>query len=269
MTSTLTVPGLDIVRTWHTPVRAVDPEPSADGLGLMEVRFSVFDTWYRVDSWWEGSFMERTAKGAFAKTIRESGDQIKNLFQHGADFVVGDRILGTQRSLTEEDDSPVGVVDLFDTSYNRDLLPGLRAGVYGSSFMFQVVKDEWNNEPEASQENPDRLPERTIREVRLYEYGPVTWPANPAATAGMRCLSGTDAYYENLRARDPHRVEALRSRITALRATTPAALPEGGALAPAGAAPHDHDEPATGHSAGMTPAQRRARLYPYLEGAQR
>lgn len=258
--------GLDVVRDWHLPARA-DEAKAADGsLGLLEVRFSKFGVWYEVDSWWEGRFMERTQRGAFAKTIAESGMRTKVLFNHGMDFSIGDKLLGPIDQIAEERDSPMLLSSLFDTSYNRDLLPGLRAGVYGSSFMFRVVKDEWDHEPDVSEHNPEALPERTITEVRLFEAGPVTWPANPDATAGMRAMSGTDRYYENLRSRDPRWVDELRSRFTALRTpATPSAArasTDGAAAAPA-----TTDEPAARHSAGLTHAQRRARLYPTLMGA--
>jgi HK97 family phage prohead protease len=267
MTDVLTVPDLDIVRTWDTPVRADDAD--GDGyLATMEVRFSRFNTWYEINSWWEGRFLERTARGAFRKTIRENGPAVKVLFNHGFDFNIGDKILGPIDTLREETDSPLGVVPLFDTSYNRDLEPGLRAGVYGSSFMFRVIKDEWDNEPGKSDDNPDGLPERTIKEVRLFEFGPVTWPANPDATAGLRCVSGTDAYYELLRNRDPQRVTDLRARVSATRtpATDPAAEP---ALAGAGAAPHRTTEPAARHSGGSAYAARERRLSLMTKGALR
>lgn len=258
-----TLRDLDLVRTWHLPVRAADRE---DSLGLMEVRFSVFDSWYEINSWWEGRFLERTQRGAFSKTISESGLRTKVLFNHGHDFHIGEKLLGPVESLSEENDSPVGLVPLFDTSYNRDLLPGLRAGAYGSSFMFRVIKEEWNDEPGRSEHNPEGLPERTITEVRLFEFGPVTWPANPDATAGMRCLSGTDQYYEQLRSRDPQRVENLRSRVTSLRTSVPA--PAAPSTAPVTeAAPAPTDEPAARHSGGMTPRERRERLHPFLKGA--
>lgn len=252
-----TLPDLDIVRTWHLPVRAEDAD--GDSLATMEVRFSTFDTWYEINSWWEGRFLERTRRGAFRKTIRENGSNVKVLFNHGYDYTTGNKLLGPVDELREDSDSPVGVVSLFDTSYNRDLVPGLRAGVYGSSFMFRVIKDEWNNEPGVSDHNPEGLPERTIKEVRLFEFGPVTWPANPDATAGLRCVSGTDAYYQQLRSYDPQRVDALRSRMAAIR--TPDAPPAAPALAPEGAAPSTTDEPARSHSGGMTPGERRQRLY--------
>lgn len=260
-----TLPDLDIVRTWQTPVRADDPDAD-DRLATMEVRFSRFNAWYEIDSWWEGRFLERTVKGSFRKTIRESGSSVKVLFNHGHDFVTGDRMLGMIDELREEDDSPLGVVSLFDTSYNRDLLPGLRAGAYGSSFMFRVIKEEWDDEPGRSDHNPDGIPERTIKEVRLFEFGPVTWPANPDATAGLRCVSGTDAYYNQLRARDRQRVDALRSRVAAIRTPDrPAADP---ALAPTGAAPCTTDEPAASHSGGLAAAHKRRR-YLYLNGGVR
>lgn len=270
-----TLDDLDVVRTWHLPVslRADDqPDPDRDpGLGLMDVRFSQFDAWYRIDSFWEGSFMERTVRGAFRRTIAAhnkarnvDAHRMITLFNHGHDFHIGDKILGSIEQLSEEPDSPLSVVRLFDTSYNRDLLPGLRAGVYGSSFMFRVMKDEWNNEPGVSDYNPEGLPERTLKELKVFEAGPVTFPANPDATAGMRCISGTDAYYENLARRDPARVDGMRSRLTALRGTGPAKrtpVTEG----PATARPTD---PASRHSGGKTPGERRRALYPFLtEGA--
>lgn len=259
----LTLPDLNIVRHWSTPVRA-DSEAASDGtLAEMEVRFSSFGTWYEINSWWEGRFMERTQKGAFRKTIKENGSNVKVLFNHGYDFHIGDKILGVPSDLREDTDSPVGVVPLLDTSYNRDLVPGLRAGGYGSSFMFRVLKESWDDEPGRSDHNPEGLPERTITEVRLFEFGPVTWPANPDSTSGLRCLSGTDDYYEQLRSRDPMRVDALRSRVSAIR--TSATDPAANALAAAGAASHLSAEPAARHS-GLTPAQRRERLYPYLKG---
>jgi phage head maturation protease len=122
---------------------------------------------------------------------------MKSLFNHGMDFGIGDKLLGTVSSLSEEKDSPVALVDLYDeASYVRDLIPGLRAGDYGSSFMFEVLRDSWNHEPEPSDYNPEGLPERDIEEVRLLEAGPVTFPANPAATAGLRSGCHTDAFIE-------------------------------------------------------------------------
>ena len=250
-----TLPGLEVVRA--VAPRAMVTRSSDDGaMPTMEVRFSAFGRWYEIDSFWEGRFLERTERGAFAKTIKESRDRIKVLFNHGFDPSVGQKVLGAITDLREEADSPVGVVPLFDTSYTRDLLPGLEAGVYGSSMRMRVIKEEWNDDPGRSEHNPDGIPERTITEVRLAEFGPVTFPANPDSTAGVRSL--TDTYYEQLRSLDPHRVEEL-TRARDLR--TPQARAAGSTTAEGdGAARKTADEPAVGHSGGLTPAQRRERI---------
>jgi hypothetical protein len=140
-------------------------------------------------------------------------------------------------------------------------LPGLRAGAYGASFRFNVIRDAWNNTPGVSDHNPHGLPERTIKETRTAEFGPVTFPASPTASAAVRCL--TDEYYRRLFAADPTRFEALRSQAMNLRTSTI----EPAAAAEVDAATQDPSAPAVGHPVGMTPAQRRERLNPLLKGA--
>ena len=239
---------IEVVRAVSHTVRA--QQDAAGGMPVMEVRFSSFGTWYEIDSIFEGTFLERTEPGAFTKTIAESGDQVRVLFNHGFDPQLGQKVLGKIESLTEEKDSPLGLVRLFDTSYVRDLLPGLEAGVYGSSFRMRVTRDAWNNTPEPSDYNPKGLPERTIKEVRLFEFGPVTFPANPSSTAGVRSM--TDAYIEGMRSRDPQWVdEQMRAHDS--RRTSPAHVTEDAANTPPPA-------PAVSHPGGLTPAQRRERL---------
>ncbi|WP_157251111.1 HK97 family phage prohead protease [Nonomuraea typhae] len=231
-----------------------DGGEGTDTLGTMVGHFSVFDTWYRIRSFWEGDFMESIAPGAFRKTMAERRDQIVVAFDHGYDPVIGDKVLGPIDDLREDGTGGYYEVGLLDTSYNRDLLPALKRGLYGSSFRFQVIKDEWDDEPERSDHNPDGVPERTIREVRLYEFGPVTYPANPAATAGMRSMSGmTDQYYERLRARGAQQIDDLLARARALRTPDLAAAPAG--TAEQGAAPVA-DEPVNHHSRGLSVSSR-------------
>lgn len=259
MPDDMTLPDLTVVRLTLLPCEVRTDGEAGDGsLGDLVTRFSPFNTWYRIDSFWEGSFMERTVPGAFKQTInahnkaqRVDAHQIRTMFNHGMDMQIDSKLLGDVIDAREDDDSPVTVTRLWDTSYNRDLLPGLRSGAYGSSFMFRVVKDEWNNEPGASDHNPDGLPERTLKEVRVFEAGPVTWPANPAASAGMRSMSTTDAYYEHLARRDPELVGEMRSRLAALHPERPAYGSRDGD----GAAEATPLEPAC-HSDGLTYAQR-------------
>lgn len=254
MTRLATPPGLHVVRNLVSPVTYRAADEGSDSLGVMIVRFSPFNTWYRIDSWWEGSFMERSVPGAFVRTFNAHNSaknvdahNIKTLFNHGSDFHIGDKLLGDILSAREENDGPLTEVDLWDTSYNRDLLPGLKRGAYGSSFMFTTIREEWNEDPGRSDHNPDGLPERTLLENRVFEAGPVTWPASPTASAGMRTASGTDAYYDNLSRRDPDRVTRMRNDLIALRSS-----------GPANGSPTD---PSQAHSRGLTAGARRRVLY--------
>lgn len=197
-------------------------------LGTMFVRFSPFNTWYEINSFWEGRFLERTLPGAFKKTANDAkrSDGLfstRVMFDHGMDLNIGDKLLGVPTRFEEVNTDgyhgPELEVPLANTSYNRDLVPILRKGGYGSSFMFESIRESWNNEPEASDHNPDGLPERTIQEVRTFEAGPVTWPASPTATAGMRSL--TDGYLELLQTRSTQRYDDLVRCYQAFRAAHP------------------------------------------------
>jgi HK97 family phage prohead protease len=200
-------PDLDVVRSGG----GMKLELADDGtLGTLTGRFSEFGRWYHVSSRYEGDFMERVAPGATADTIRDNKDSMRVLFDHGMDAQIGNKVLGPIASLTERSDGPHYEVPLFDTSYNRDLLPGLKAGVYGASMRMRVTGDEWDDKPARSDDNPDGLPERTITAMKVFEFGPVTFPANPGASAGVR--SGTDDFYHRLRQADaPAFEDAMRA----------------------------------------------------------
>jgi HK97 family phage prohead protease len=193
-------------------VRAVDRAvevraDGASGLGVLSGHFSVFNEWYVVSSLWEGDFLERVVPGAYAQTIAEDRDGMRVLFDHGFDPQLGNKVLGPITSLVEDERGAAYEVDLFDTTYNRDLLPGLRAGVYGASMRMRVLADAWDDEPVQSEHNPKGLPERSITRAQVMEFGPVTFPANPAATASAR--SATDHYYDQLARRDAATYEAV------------------------------------------------------------
>ncbi len=243
-----------------------DDTAAADDTGdVMTVEFSRFDTWYEIDSWWEGRFLEKTARGAFKRTIKAQGPAgIKVLFNHGRDMQIDQKALGVATVLEERESSPYMEVPLLDTSYNRDLIPGLRAGAYGSSFMFEVVREDWNHDPGVSDHNPDGLPERTIKEVRLFEAGPVTWPANPDATAGLRATrSGVDWLMDSLRERDQDQVEELTRSFAAFRAmhglSTPSEEGPASRHRPDPMTPAPGSEPAR-HVDGLSAAARRRRM---------
>ena len=166
--------------------------------------FTRFNVWYRVDSWLEGTFMERVAPGAATKTIRQNRNGMVVAFDHGYDPQIGDKPLGPIEVLEERDLGVWYEVPLLDTDYNRNfVLPALAGrtidgrnlgSVLGASFRMRVLADSWVMEPGPSADNPEGIPERTISELRCYEFGPVVYPASPEASAGVRSL--TDHYFE-------------------------------------------------------------------------
>jgi HK97 family phage prohead protease len=168
--------------------------------------FAVFDRWTEINSIFEGHFLERIAPGAFRKTFRENRDRIRALFQHGSDPQVGDKPIGRIEELREDEQGAYYEVSLYD-GVPELVVSGLRDDQYGASFRFQVMREDVVEEPEASDENPRALQERTIKEVRLFEFGPVTFPAYSEATAGVRSL--TDHFAFELIERNPDVVRSL------------------------------------------------------------
>lgn len=174
-------------------VRAVLPgaelRDAGDGSApTLHGHFAVFDEWTEIDSYREGRFLERIAPGAFKKTMAEQASRVRVLLNHGADPMLGDKPLGAVRSLEEDDTGAAYEVELF-RGIPEIVMDGLRAGQYGASFRFSVLKDKVNRSPDPSARNPEGLVERTITEVRLHEFGPVTFPAYPTATAGVRSMT--------------------------------------------------------------------------------
>ena len=187
------------------------------GLAVLSGRMAVFNDWTEIKSQMErpSHFMERIAPGAFTKTIKESGDRLKVLFQHGQDPSIGKKPLGRIMRLEEQAGGVEYEVELLDAPYVHDLMPGLEAQLYGSSFLASDIKSEMENKPARSSYNPQRLPEVTRTEMRLHEFGPVTFPAYAEANARMRSqtdefvLPGLRELVQLLRSTDMEGVKAL------------------------------------------------------------
>ena len=190
-------------------LRAAADAP-ATAMPTLAGHFAVFGEWTEINSCWEGNFLESIAPGAFSKTIAEGRDQMRCLFQHGMEYTQGDKPLGPITALREDDTGAYYEVDLLDAPYVRELVPGLEAGLFGASFRFTVMREEFTEEPDPSDYNPKGLPERILREAKVREFGPVTWGAYPTATAGLRSL--TDEFIAMRSARDPEFLAGLLER---------------------------------------------------------
>ena len=171
--------GLTLTDAPARPPRATE---RTSGLATMTGHFAVWNRWTVIGG--EGQpFLEQFAPDSMTETIRQDRRSMRVMFQHGRDPVVGQKSLG---AISRLEPDPVGAayaVDLFDTSYNRDLVPGLRANSYGASFQFSVMRERVRERSPKSKTNPAGIPERIVTEARVREFGPVAWPAYASATA--------------------------------------------------------------------------------------
>jgi HK97 family phage prohead protease len=117
-------------------------------------------------------------QGAFNRTL-EKHPTPQVLLNHGQDPQVGQKPLGVPEVVKVDPRGLYVEVPLDKTSYNDDIIVSLASGALrGMSIMFETEQESYNE---------DRT-ERYIEQVRLYEFGPVTFPANEAATASLHSL---------------------------------------------------------------------------------
>ncbi len=124
-----------------------------------------------------GGFREKIQKGAFAKSISE--DDIRALFNHDPNYVIGRNKNSTLK--LEEDDHGLKVeIEPPDTQFANDLLKQIERGdINQMSFGFVTRKDEWD-------ETDENNPIRTLLDVQLWDVSPVTYPAFPQTSVGIR-----------------------------------------------------------------------------------
>ena len=169
-----------------------------DGLTL-DGYGAVFGSPTRIDSW-EGTFDEQIARGAFKKSLSERTPVLQ--FDHGRHPMVGSIPLGSFESLREDEQGLHVVARLHDNWLVQPVRDAIKSeAIPGMSFRFSVVKDEWRTAdgkviktPEEVQRHlyaadpadPSTVPTRTLKEVRLYEVGPVVFPAYADTSVGVR-----------------------------------------------------------------------------------
>ena len=172
---------------------------------------AVFNQDTLIDSF-EGKFVERIAPGAFTKTLKQRGDKIKVLFNHGHDPSIGEMPLGKARVIEQDEIGLRVEVPLADTDFNRERIrPLLRDGALdGMSFRFSVPVggDVWDDEGD--------VPVRTVTEAKLFEFGPVTFPAYDSTDVGLRADPRLEAF---VRTEFPHETIDLVEDVAEARDT--------------------------------------------------
>lgn len=125
-----------------------------------------------------GLFREQIVPGAFADAVGR--DDVRALFNHDANFVLGRTLAGTL-TLSEDARGLRYDVEPPDTQWARDLMVSVSRGdVSQSSFAFEVVEESWDYSQKGE------MPLRTIKAVRLYDVSPVTYPAYASTTVSAR-----------------------------------------------------------------------------------
>lgn len=250
---------LGFVRMASTP----EVRTEANGRKILRGTFAPFNQWTLINSW-EGKFRERSVPGAFKRTISQSWDTFRRVgrhsivvnYNHGFDPQVGGKQLGQIRVLEEREEGPYYEVALLDTEYNRDyIVPAAEDGLLGASFRFAVPKegDVWEHDTE------DGIPERSLVDVAVFEFGPVDHPAYEAATAGVRSATEFE-WWRNLDEEGRAQYAALIRKAHDLGTSTPvepAAAHDEGSAEERGTPESEPDSPPAEAPVGRNRKQRR------------
>jgi HK97 family phage prohead protease len=146
--------------------------------------------------------------GAFTKTLQENRDRVQVLVNHGMDARWGMSPVAVVREMEQDAHGLRIAADIIDHPEFDPIVASLKAGALRAmSIQFETVKESFSD---------DRT-ERNLDEVSLWEFGPVTFPANAAATASLHSLNEfTNAQAEPLK--DESRESTLDlSRLTWVR----------------------------------------------------
>jgi HK97 family phage prohead protease len=128
-----------------------------------------------------GGWVEVIAPDAFKASLATNPD-VRGLFNHNPDHILGRTTAGTMRLSTDE----VGLsyeIDPPDTQVSRDLMVSMQRGdISQSSFGFVCQDASWSYDEASGMEV------RTVKQAELFDCSPVTYPAYPDATSGVRSL---------------------------------------------------------------------------------
>lgn len=142
---------------------------------------AVYDQPTMIESW-GGKFIEVIERGFFEDVL---DDDVRALWNHDTNLVLGRTKAGTLR--LDDQERGLGVeIDPPDTQLGRDALTSIRRGdVDQMSFAFSVKQgaDEWKE--------ADGILTRTLKRgacQQLYDVSPVSFPAYPQTSVGVRSV---------------------------------------------------------------------------------
>lgn len=142
----------------------------------------VYNQWTQIHDQ-DGKYLERIAPGAAARAVKDRGDRILVMYDHGRHPYIGQAPIAAPRALWEDERGLFGWDRLHDAPSFDLVRANLKAGtIKGQSFRFSVFDggDSW--EPAKR----DGLRRRTLTAVDIIERGPVNFPAYPGTDVALR-----------------------------------------------------------------------------------
>jgi uncharacterized protein len=126
-----------------------------------------------------GGFRERIAKGAFGESVLK--DDVRALFNHDANYVIGRNKSGSLR-LLEDSKGLYFEAEAPETQWARDLAVSVNRGdINQCSFGFYALEDDW--QIEAGEDI------RTLKRCQLFDVSIVTYPAYAQTSASIRSIA--------------------------------------------------------------------------------
>ena len=135
-----------------------------------------------------GGFRERISPGAFGESVLQ--DDVRALFNHDPNYVIGRNKSGTLR-LLEDEKGLYFEAEAPDTQWARDLKASVdRGDINQCSFGFIAKEDDWQMEGGADT--------RTLQRCQLFDVSIVTYPAY----TGTNVRSASEVYQQVKSERD-------------------------------------------------------------------
>lgn len=137
-----------------------------------------------------GGFFEKIRAGAFDEALADADSDVRALKNHDPNLLLGRTASKTLRL----ESNSVGLkfnLDVPKTTTGRDTVEEIRRkDITGCSFSFTTAEDDWKYLEDGSVQ-------RTIIKVaKLFDVGPVTYPAYPDTSVAVRSLDAFKASTE-------------------------------------------------------------------------
>lgn len=142
----------------------------------------VYNQWTQINDQ-DGRYLERVAPGAAARAVKDRGDRILVMYDHGRHPYIGQAPIAAPRALWEDERGLFGWDRLHDSPSFDLVRANLKAGtIKGQSFRFSVFDggDTWESAKR------DGLRRRTLTALDIIERGPVNFPAYPGTDVSLR-----------------------------------------------------------------------------------